>query len=137
MQKISLKLPQWATENVILLNVRLNDKTLVRMMLDTGAKYTVITPEIARRLALNLEEARKVPVVTASQLRFAPLIPLEQVDVYGLMLEHIEAAILDLSPALGVEGLLGMSFLKRCRLILDVPKRALELSLSQSSPQSA
>jgi len=134
MQKISLKLPQWATENVILLNVRLNDRTLVRMMLDTGAKYTVITPEIARRLALDLEEARRVPVVTASQLQFAPLIPLGQVDVYGLMLERIETAILDLPPALGVEGLLGMSFLRRCRLVLDVPKQALELSLLQSSP---
>jgi len=130
-QKISLKLPQWAVENVILLNVRLNDKTLMRMMLDTGSKYTVITPNMARRLALELEDARRIPVVTASRLDFAPLIPLAQVDVYGLVLQHVEAAILDLPPALGVEGLLGMSFLRRCRLVLDVPRQVLELSLLQ------
>jgi len=117
-----------------LLNVRLNDRTLVRMMLDSGAKYTVITPDIARRLALELEGARRIPIVTASQVEFVPLTPLAQVDVYGLVLERIEAAILDLPPALGVEGLLGMCFLKHCHLVLDVPKRVLELSLSQSSP---
>ena len=86
MQKINLKLPQWAVENVILLNVRLNDRALVRMMLDTGAKYTVITPNIARRLALELEDSKRIPVVTASQVEFVPLIPLAQVNVYGLVL---------------------------------------------------
>lgn len=106
----------------------------MRMILDTGAKYTVIMPNIARRLALELEDARRIPVVTASQVEFVPLIPLARVDVYGLVLEHIEAAVLDLPPALGVEGLLGMSFLRRCRSILDVPKQVLELSLSQPSP---
>jgi clan AA aspartic protease (TIGR02281 family) len=133
-EKITLKLPQWALENVILLNVRLNDRTLVRMMLDTGAKYTVITPNLAERLALELEDARRIPVATARRVELVPLAPLAQVDVYGLMLEHIEAVVIDLLPALGVEGLLGMSFLERCRLVLDVPKQVLELSLSQSSP---
>jgi len=132
-QKISLKLPQWAVENVILLNVRLNDRTLVRMMLDTGAKYTVITPNLAERLALELEDARRIPVATASRVDLVPLTPLAQVDVYGLMLEHIEAVVIDLPSALGIEGLLGMSFLGRCRLVLDVPKQVLELSLSQPS----
>lgn len=84
-EKINLKLPQWAIENVILLNVRLNDRTLVRMMLDTGARYTVITPNIAERLALELEDARRIPVATASRVESVPLTPLAQVDVYGLV----------------------------------------------------
>lgn len=84
-EKINLKLPQWALENVILLNVRLNDRTLVRMMLDTGARYTVITPNIAERLALELEDARRIPVATASRVELVPLTPLAQVDVYGLV----------------------------------------------------
>lgn len=46
-QQIRLSLPQWAVDNVVLLNVRLNDRTLIRMMLDTGAKYTIITPDVA------------------------------------------------------------------------------------------
>jgi len=87
-----------------------------------------------RALALELEDARRIPVATASRVEFVPLTPLAQVDVYGLVLEHIEAVVIDLPPALGVEGLLGMSFLGRCRLVLDVPKQVLELSLSLSSP---
>lgn len=53
-QQIRLKLPHWSKNNVVLVNVRLNEQTLVRMLLDTGAKYTIITPEVARRLGLNL-----------------------------------------------------------------------------------
>ncbi len=37
-QQIRLSLPQWAVDNVVLLNVRLNDRTLIWMLLDTGAK---------------------------------------------------------------------------------------------------
>jgi len=126
-QKIHLSLPQWAIDNVVLLNVRLNDRIMVRMMLDTGAKYTIITPDVDRQLNLGLQGARQVPVTTATRLEMAPLILVDQVDVYGLVLKHVETAVMDLPVALGVDGLLGMSFLKRCRLVLDTPKQALEL----------
>jgi predicted aspartyl protease len=126
-QKIHLSLPQWAIDNVVLLNVRLNDRIMVRMMLDTGAKYTIITPDVDRQLNLELQGARQVPVTTATRLEMAPLILVDQVDVYGLVLKQVETAVMDLPVALGVDGLLGMSFLKRCRLVLDTPKQALEL----------
>jgi predicted aspartyl protease len=126
-QKIHLSLPQWAIDNVVLLNVRLNDRIMVRMMLDTGAKYTIITPDVDRQLNLGLQGARQVPVTTATRLEMAPLILVDQVDVYGLVLKQVETAVMDLPVALGVDGLLGMSFLKRCRLVLDTPKQALEL----------
>jgi len=126
-QKIHLSLPQWAIDNVVFLNVRLNDRIMVRMMLDTGAKYTIITPDVDRQLNLGLQGARQVPVTTATRLEMAPLILVDQVDVYGLVLKQVETAVMDLPVALGVDGLLGMSFLKRCRLVLDTPKQALEL----------
>lgn len=126
-QQIRLKLPQWAIDNVVLLNVRLNEHTLIRMLLDTGAKYTVITPDVARRLALDTTTSRRIPVTTATQIEIATLIAIETIDVHGFALKDIDAAILDLPPALGVDGLLGMSFLKRCQMLLDAPNRTLEL----------
>ena len=81
-QQIHLSLPQWAIDNVILLSVRLNQHTLIRMMLDTGAKYTVITPDVARRLDVDLQEARRVSVTTATQVETAVLTTLVQRDVF-------------------------------------------------------
>lgn len=72
-QKIRLNLPQWAVDNVVLLNVRLNDRTMIRTILDTGAKYTIITPDVARRLDVALETAYRVPVATATRLERVPL----------------------------------------------------------------
>jgi len=123
-------LPQWAVDNVILLNVRLNDRTLIQMLLDTGAKYTVITPDVAGRLDLDLQDTLRVPVSTATRLEMATLTSVDQMDAYGLMLRDVETAVVNLPAALGVEGLLGMSFLKRCRMVLDVPNRSLELELA-------
>jgi len=126
-QQIHLSLPQWAIDNVVLLNVRLNKRTMVRMMLDTGAKYTIVTPEVASRLGLDLLPARRIPVTTATQIEMTTVVAVDQVDVHGVILSQVEVAILALPPTLGVDGLLGMSFLKRCRLLLDAPNRVLEL----------
>jgi len=97
------------------------------MLLDTGAKYTIITPELARRLSLNLRGTRRVPVTTATQIEMAALTTVDRIDIHGLVLQDVEIAVMNLPAALGVEGLLGMSFLKRCRLVLDAPNRSLEI----------
>lgn len=128
-QQIRLKLPQWSKTNVVLINVRLNEQTLVRMLLDTGAKYTIITPEVARRLELNLENARTVPVATASRVQSASLVTLQQVDLHGLVVQDIDTVVMGLPSALGVEGLLGISFLLHCRMLLDFPNRLLEFTV--------
>jgi len=127
-QQIRLSLPQWAVDNVILLNVRLNERTLNRMTLGTGSKYTIITPDVARRLNVDLQKARRIPVTTATQLEMTALTAINRVDVHGLALQDIETAVMNLPAVLGVEGLLGMSFLRRCRMVLDVPNRLLELA---------
>ncbi|MBI5652375.1 MAG: clan AA aspartic protease [Chloroflexi bacterium] len=126
-QQIRLTLPQWATDNVVLVNVRLNEHTTIRMLLDTGAKYTIITPAVATRLGAVMESAPRVSVTTATQREVVSLINVDQVDLHGLLLRDVECAVLNLPDVLGVDGLLGMSFLKRCRLVLDIPNRRLEL----------
>ena len=47
--------------------------------------------------------------------------------VGGPVLRDVEVVVMSLPPALGVEGLLGMSLLKRCRLVLDAPRHSLEM----------
>jgi len=128
-QQIRLSLPRWAIDNVVLLNVRLNGHTLIRMMLDTGAKYTIITPNVAARLELDLQQARRVPVTTATQLETAVLTQIRQIDIQGLVVRDVQAAVLPLPTALGIDGLLGMSFLRYCRMVLDGPNQSLELEI--------
>jgi clan AA aspartic protease (TIGR02281 family) len=129
MQQIRLTLSQWAIDNIILLNVRLNERTLIRMMLDTGAKYTIITPDVAHRLNLDLQKVPRIPVTTATRLETAALTTVDQIDVHGLVLRDIQTAVINLPVALGVDGLLGMSFLRHCRLTVDGPNRSLEFEI--------
>jgi predicted aspartyl protease len=103
-QQIRLLLPPWAIDNVVLLNVRLNQRTMIRMMLDTGAKYTIITPEVASRLGLDALPARRVSVTTATQTEVAKLVAVDQIDVQGVILSQVQVAVLALPPTLGVDG---------------------------------
>jgi predicted aspartyl protease len=96
--------------------------TQIRLSLPQAALDNVIV------LNVHQSRGRNVSVVTASQLVRVPLVSLDRVDVHGLALPHIEAVVTDLPAALGVEGLLGMSFLKQCRLVLDGLSHFLELS---------
>ena len=89
-QQIRLKLPPSSNNNVVLLNVRLNDKTLVRMLLDSGAKYAIITPEVARRLAIEVTDLRTVAVTTATQLQSVGLTELEQVDIHRFLAQSLQ-----------------------------------------------
>lgn len=99
------------------------------MMLDTGAKYTIIRPEVARRLEIDLAQTRRIAVTTATQMQSARLLQLKRVDIHGLALTDIDAAIMEIPDGLGVDGLLGLSFLRHCRLVLDIPKQILELEI--------
>ncbi len=125
-QRISLTLPRWSVNNNVLLNVRINEYLLIRMLLDTGAKYCAISGEIAQQLAIDISDVQQVSVSTASGLERTPLIKLNTVDISGFVHRDIDAAVMSLPTAIGVDGLLGMSFIRRCRMVLDVPSRSLE-----------
>ncbi len=129
MTQIRLPLTWKVLENVIVLRVRLNGQTLIPMLLDTGAKYTVISSAVARRLGIDTQpQGRFVSVVTASHLTRLPLIQPGRVDLYGVQITGVDAVVTELPVALGVEGLLGMSFLRHCRLTIDGPEKWIEVS---------
>ncbi len=115
---------------VIVLYVTLKGRITqtLRMALDTGATYIMIPWEIAEALGYEPERSReRVTVVTASGIERAPLITLQAVSVAGLEISNVKALVHDLPPRSYVDGLLGLSFLRRFTLHLDFQQGRLEL----------
>ena len=94
--------------------------TVARMALDTGAVGTVIHPKILVALGYDLSQATsQVRIITASGVGSAPRLALNQVKA----LDQEETGLLvtchALPPTAGVEGLLGLNFIRRQRLVVD------------------
>jgi len=98
------------------------------MALDTGSTYVLIPWDIAE--ALGYEPAyskRKVDITTASGTEKAPLITVKRVSVLGKEVRDVACVVHDLPETSRVDGLLGLSFLKKLKLYLDFQAGILEL----------
>ena len=113
----------------VVFNALLGQDVTVHLMLDTGARFTVIKPWVADALNLDLSSAPRQVISTATGLVNVPRVMLPRLAINSIALENVEAVVIPLPSQLGVSGLLGMSFLAQCRLTLDVPHRWVELSV--------
>jgi clan AA aspartic protease (TIGR02281 family) len=93
-----------------------------QFLLDTGASYCVIAPDLARELSL-LPTGRYATVATANGSVRAPIVLVRSLDLGGgVHAQDVEAIVHDAAPKL--DGLLGLTFLNRYRYAVD-PKRHL------------
>ena len=85
----------------------------LRLLLDTGASITTLTPDAARRLNLRYDLRRSISLATAGGLVSAPLIEVSGLMVGEAEVDRLQVGILPLVGADGFDGLLGMNFLQR------------------------
>ena len=103
-----------------LVPARINGESVGVFILDTGASYTSVSTAIANRLGIPTGGA-SVRLATASGIIQAPLVVVDEVDVGGAVARHVPVVVHDL-PGMpsNVAGLLGISFLERFRVNLDI-----------------
>lgn len=85
----------------------------LRMLIDSGATYTMIPRKAALAIGLDPPMAlRRIPVITASAVEYVPLLRIPKFRCLGLQLRDLEIACHDLPPESAVEGLLGLNVLR-------------------------
>jgi aspartyl protease family protein len=98
-------------DNTYVVPAVVNKKFMATFLVDTGASYTVITPQMAKSLGVDLtDDLPTVPVTTANGTVEAPLVTLKQVSLGGMQVQNVQAVVADLGDAPQLSGLLGMSF---------------------------
>ncbi len=106
--------------SVVIVKAMLNGKAPVKLILDTGASFTMISSGVAKQLDIDTEQsARTMPFQTANGMIQAALINLETISVAGLELKNLTAAVHDGLFDSEVAGLLGLNFLTHFRLDID------------------
>lgn len=103
-----------------------------RFLVDTGSERTIISRELAQRLALGAGATAEVHSMTeVSDIRTA-IIP--SLDVGARRVANIEAPMLE-RRHLGAEGMLGVDSLQHHRVLFDFGRREMQITPSRSREQ--
>ena len=118
--------------NLIALDVRadgIGERSVsLRMVLDTGASFTIISWSAAEALGYHPERSPdRMQFMTGSGRAAAPVFTVKAIEAVGVRLGQVPVLCHDLPQGSLVDGLLGLSFLKRCRLAIDFGRGVLQL----------
>ncbi len=121
-------IPIFKRGEVVIVEVKVNQKASAKFVVDTGASYTMISVATAKELEIEIDQNRPtMPFHTANGVIRAPLITLESIEVGGLEVKDLTAAIHDALPDPTISGLLGLNFLSKFRIDIDTDKSILYL----------
>ena len=110
------------------LAVRLNGRVEARLLLDTGSTSVVISRAVAARLGLDAAQAPTVPATLADGRKVeAKAFVLDSVQTGDAIVQRVGTLVMEQPPAEGVDGLLGMTFLRHFLLRYQPGSASVEL----------
>ncbi|MBD3308211.1 TIGR02281 family clan AA aspartic protease [candidate division KSB3 bacterium] len=113
---------------MIIIEATVNGTLTTSFAVDTGATYTIISPDVAKALYLSPNAtAPLITLQTANGRIQVPLVQLQSVAVGGVSTLNVAAAIHELQSDANISGLLGLNFLNRFRLTVDATQHQLIL----------
>ncbi|MCX7927082.1 MAG: retroviral-like aspartic protease family protein [Candidatus Omnitrophica bacterium] len=109
--------------------VLLNNKVKARLILDTGASLTFISPEVAHKLGIDINSIKKTceAVLADGSKTTVKLINLKSIQVGKIEAFDVPVAIMNLRGEENKDGLLGMSFLHNFKVNIDYEHQTMTL----------
>jgi clan AA aspartic protease (TIGR02281 family) len=111
-----------------LVAARLADGSSARLLIDTGASMTILTPPIPARGGYT-DTGQKRVFSTANGRVTAPVYRLDVLSVGDWQVSQIEVGVLELADSPHIDGLLGMNFLRHFQFFIDQNQAMLRLSV--------
>lgn len=102
---------------------------LIPVVLDTGASFTIVATEILVQLGYDPANPllKRQRIVTGSGVEYVPRITVRSATAIGQKLSNLEVLCHDLPAESGVDGLLGLTFLRHFKLTIRFRKGVIEL----------
>ena len=132
--------PITKTGNSMFLDVRVNDQHTAKMLLDTGATSTILTPALANRLGIapGVGARRRTFTVAGGASFSVPIVRLVSLRVGDYVVEGLDVGVYNMLPqAPTVDGVLGIDFLQHFRVSVEADQRSLILELKSAAPSSS
>jgi clan AA aspartic protease (TIGR02281 family) len=114
--------------NHFLVDARLDDGASVRLLIDTGASMTILTPRALAGSGYR-DTGRSALFSTANGRVRAPVYTLDALSVGSWQVSRIDIGVLELDDSRTIDGLLGMNFLRHFQFFIDQNEAVLRLSV--------
>lgn len=118
-------------ENKLIVKVRLKGKAnsiFEDALIDTGATFTVIPPDVEDFLVLDsYKKNPKIGLTTASGLIEVPVKILEEVELEGIKIKKLPVVIHKIPDPAPIKILLGMNFLQEIKIKIDGKENKFEI----------
>jgi clan AA aspartic protease (TIGR02281 family) len=119
--------PLSGDDSQLLVEARLNGQVSGLFLVDTGASYCVITPELAEQLGVaGRAGADPIALLTPAGKIEAHMTSLRSVEVARARAGHVPTVIYPAVEA-PLSGILGLSFLRQFEFSVDTRRRVLRL----------
>jgi clan AA aspartic protease (TIGR02281 family) len=104
---------------VLLVPVQI-DALDLEFLVDTGAAYTAISPDVATLFNLSLSLQRQLRIVLAQGAPLSvPQVSLPELFIGRMRLRQVEALVMTFPSALKLDGVIGMNVLRQFRVTLE------------------
>jgi clan AA aspartic protease (TIGR02281 family) len=114
--------------------VTINGQGPFRLIVDTGATSTTITPDLAKRLGIApLKDRVAVLAGIQGEMR-APLVQLKSVAFGDVKRKDVRAALIAGDVLAGTDGILGMDGLDDHRIVLNFERNTISIAPSSGAP---
>ncbi len=130
--------PIQTVNNLVLVPATLNHTERVRLLLDTGATYTIITPSVAKRLGISpaAEATKRTLTVFGGRQLEVPFAHLSTLAVGDAVVENLEVGISPVNPEVDIiQGILGGNFLTHFTVTVDHAASRLRLVSNEAVAQ--
>ena len=122
-------IPLYRSGSHYIVDAKPSDSRNIRLLIDTGASLTIFTPEALELNGIRYQDTGRTGAFnTANGSVRAPIYTLDALTVGNWQVSQLEFGVLDLGGRSGVDGLLGMNFLRQFRFFIDQDEAVLHLS---------
>jgi predicted aspartyl protease len=113
--------------------VLINGQGPFRLVVDTGASHTTISPALAARLGLLALPDSTVMLNGVTGAEMVPAVTLDRVQAGDLIVEGARAPVITTDIMAGADGILGVAGLKRERITVDFREDRITISRSKGN----
>jgi clan AA aspartic protease (TIGR02281 family) len=114
-----VRVPLHPDDRALMLTAVVDHYIQAPFILDTGATYTTISTDLARRLGYQPSMAQHIKITTANGEIMLPRVVLKSLTLNGYTAYNVEATVMTMPTNVPFAGLLGMSFIRHHRITID------------------
>ena len=115
----------------ILVPVTINGRGPFRLIVDTGASYSTVSPQLAQTLGLEPSDEFPFIVNGITGSERAPSIPIEKLEAGDLQLLSLRLPVIQATILAGADGILGAAGLKDERIMVEFARNRVTISRSR------